>query len=241
MKPLTYGLLILSQVLAKSAQVIVPNNLDFPNEGNTVSWPFTLQDLGITSRRYQQVYATSQFLSEAPEGGYINQLWFRQDMFPNSSGFAADFLDSVEINLSITTRSPDSLSPVFSENVGAVSTTVYGPSPLSISTAIGWAIIPLAQPFLYIPAQGNLLLDIRTVDASPYPSPRRTFDAQETLGDSISSVVANDVNASSGSVSSSGLVTLFEIEPIPEPSTWALLSLGLFGIWRFSARRNKSN
>jgi PEP-CTERM motif-containing protein len=232
--------LISFSVLAQAADlfVVAPNDLDFPAEGNTVGWPLTFPELGITSRRYQQVYNSSQFSLIASQGGYIKQIWFREDMAPG--GGAGDFLDSVQINLSITARSPDSLSPIFSENIGTIDTLVYGPSPLQISTAIGWTIIPLAQPFIYIPSKGNLLMDIRTTDATPYPLARRTLDAEDTVGDSISAIMANDVNATSGFVSTSGLVTGFTIEPIPEPSTWALLGLGFFGIWRFLSRRNNS-
>lgn len=236
MKTLIPSLLFLLHTLAQGAQIIVPNNLDSPAEGNTTRWPFTFSDDGITSRRYQQVYDASQFASIGSQGGYIDQLWFRADMVA-FGGNASDFLDSVQINLGVTPRSPDSLSAVFSENIGTVYATVYGPSPLTIATQIGWTIIPLTQPFLYVPADGNLLLDIRTIDATPYPFAARTLDGEDTVGDSISAVFASDVNATTGVVSTRALVTLFRVEPIPEPGTWGLLGLGLLGTWRFSRRK----
>lgn len=74
--------------------------------------------------------------------------------------------------LSTTTKTPGGLSAVFAENTGADQTVVYegdyrikvdavpegpGPRPFNV-------LIEFAKPFLYNPAQGNLLVDLR---ASP--------------------------------------------------------------------------
>src|SRR5687768_7948646 len=143
MKPI-HGLLVLLLELpatAADADLVVPNNL-LSREGNSSHWPFTFQNIGITSRRYQQVYDASQFGFISPAGGYIKEIWFRADNYQNF-GHANEALDSVQINFGITVRSPDSLSPVFSQNVGNVYTTVYGPSSLFVSTPTGWTLIAL--------------------------------------------------------------------------------------------------
>lgn len=227
----TLVLVLLLPLNASCVEFIVP-----VDRGNSSGWPFTFEEFGIVSRRYQQVYDASAFSSIVPEGGTITHLFF-----PIESLGYTPLLRSVEIELSTTSREPDSLSPLFAENAGGDKTIVYGPSALVIQNSFnGNTLITFTQPFFYLPQNGNLLLDIRTFEGGPFPDPPmpRRLDAEDTLGDSVSAVMANDVNAPSGFLSTSGLITGFEIVPIPEPSTWALLGLGLFAMWRFSIRRN---
>src|SRR5688572_31741042 len=87
--------------------LVAPNNLDTP-EGNRANWPFTFEEFGINSRRYQQVYDASQFASIRPQGGYIKQLYFREGG-PLGPGDTSEYLASVQINLGITLRAPDNL------------------------------------------------------------------------------------------------------------------------------------
>ena len=236
MKTLPFLIFLLSFSSAETADVffVAPNHLQTAN-GNSDGWPFSFPELEIDSRRYQQVYDASQFAIMGPNGGYIKQLLFRE-----GSRGANRFLPSVQIDLGTTPRIPDGLSPVFSENIGDVYTTVYA-SSLSVSTPGGWAVITLSQPFFFSPTQGNLLMDIRTFTSSE-PDPFMLFptlDAEDTLADSISAVMANDVNALSGVVTTHALVTGFIVEPIPEPGTWVLLGLGLLGIRHFLRRKSK--
>lgn len=230
-------LLLANIVQAADVQVVVPSHLGGAVGGNSALWPFTFEELRIESRRYQQVYDASQFGAIASQGGYIKQLWFREG--GSNPGDTSEFLPSVQINLGVTSRAPDALSPLFAENIDGIYTVVYA-SSLQIETQIGWTIITLAQPFFYSPEAGNLLLDIRTF-ASGGPTNSiddlPALDAEDTLGDPVSSVFASDVNATSGFISTLGLVTQFRIEPIPEPSTWVLLGLGLLGMWRFLRRK----
>jgi len=95
-----------------------------------------------------------------------------------------------------------------------------------------FSFIFLPTPFYYDPSQGNLLLDFRNFGGgtTSYGQPPFTgpayVDAANILGDRVSSVFANDVNAAFGTPSTLGLVTVFAITAVPEPSTWALLILG---------------
>ena len=84
-------------------------------------------------------------------------------------------MPSVQVNLSTTTRGPDQLSSMFSENVGANDTVVYS-GQLNTDliggkyggpTSWDFEIYPLAKAFLYNPDAGNLLLDVRIFQGNP--------------------------------------------------------------------------
>src|SRR5687768_4301567 len=136
MKTITCLLLVLFCFYGRGADVriVAPNNFDTA-EGNSTHWPFTFEEFGIGSRRYQQVYDASQFSAIGPQGGYIKELWFREGG-RLGAGDTFEFLPSVQINLGVTPRVPDSLSPVFSENIGTAYSTVYGAAPLQVWTAM---------------------------------------------------------------------------------------------------------
>jgi len=93
------------------------------------------------------------------------------------------------------------------------------PQPLSVG-------IQLAHPFYYNPASGNLLLDIKSM-GGPGTS---LMDASDIVGDSLSSVSVYGADLPSGLADSRGVATVFIFEPVPEPSTIALLAGGLLGL-----------
>ena len=75
--------------------------------------------------------------------------------------------------LALTTASPNALNATFAANVGADDAVVFGPGPLTISSAFTGppagpkdfdVLIPLDRTFPYDPSQGNLLLDVRVFD-----------------------------------------------------------------------------
>ena len=167
-------------------------------------------------------------------------LYFRTDerslpIFGNAS------FSDVEFRFSTTSRQPDGLSTLFSENIGPDETTVFGRGPLNLNWSQGSFVtgIPLNQPFLYNPAAGNLLLDMRNYGSGDIPS----LDAFAVLGDSVSSVSTGfGADRPTGGLATHGLATLFwvDVVPIPEPSTTALLLLGLIGLSWKSRRSFKS-
>ena len=156
--------------------------------GNTaVATPF----FSPASTRYQQVYHTSEFDDINQGGGWITELAFRFE-----GRIFYTWSPSVQINLSTTARMPDGLSTTFAENVGADDQVIYGPGSLWIEGVVesprGFPdVIQLDEPFLYDPAQGNLLMDVRvnedfSVDGfGPF-----VMDASEVYGDSVSAVSA---------------------------------------------------
>ena len=87
-------------------------------------------------------------------------------------------------------------------------------------------LIVLEEPFLYDPAQGNLLMDVR-VTADFYVDSLDPFamDASNVFGDSVSAVSGSD--SSSGSLYTIGLVTALVVTPVPEPGVVTLFIVSL--------------
>jgi hypothetical protein len=207
--------------------IIAPSSAT-SSEGNSYQVPL---DTG-GPERFQQVYSSTLF-GGFPQGVSIGEISFRAD---GPTGNSFDYtLSSVEIHLSTTSKGPDGLSAVFGDNVGLDDRIVIA-SPFrlmgdggGVGFLGGWSsgLDFTAQPFLYNPAMGNLLLDIKVFNGA-HTSP---FDAINATGDSVSSVFAYGAQMpTSGQTSSLGLATLFAVQPIPEPSTVALLVAGLVGL-----------
>lgn len=210
-----------------------PFGVSFPTGWRSFDGPeFSLEPLNAfsgTSVRYQQVFQPVAFTGV---GGGASAFWveamaFRLDA-TNGTSFSAGL--DIQVNLSTTTRGPDGLSTLFSENIGTDDTAVYPRDslPLSVTYLPGFSPQPesirigFVHPFYYDTNQGNLLLDIRT-----YRTGNVSFmDAVSVAGDYVSRVWANLVSAESGVADTLGLVTLFSVTPIPEPATWALLLSG---------------
>jgi hypothetical protein len=176
--------------------------------------------------RMQQVYGSGDF-GAVGSGAYVTEIAFQYafELFGARGGTASNVL----ITMSTTQKQPDALSRTFAENIGADERVVYGTAPVVLPPGdrTGFDVfIKLTNPFFYNPTSGNLLLDIRNFGGISDPG-MWAFDAQEVVGDSVSRLWANDPNASvEDFVDSVGLVTRFTFEPIPEPSTAALLVLG---------------
>jgi hypothetical protein len=176
--------------------------------------------------RFQQVYDHSDFSLISTGGGWVTTIAFRGD---ESLGGGFGQVTNFQINLSTTPRGPDGLSSVFAENPGVDEKIVLGPSRAAMFSSPGDYLIRLSltDPFFYNPAAGNLLMDIRNYSGIDYFGGMAfSLDAQSTVGDSVSSVYALNVNASSGTAVTGGLLTEFVVTPVPEPSTYALASLG---------------
>jgi hypothetical protein len=224
-------------------------------EGNSSGGGFVV--LGGFSARYQQVYDASVFGALGTEGGYIDAIGFRAD---GPLGYVyGSIISNLTVSFSTTTREVDSLSTSFADNVGPNDTVAFGPGrfafvsgsspnpgPNPFHPALN--LLTLDRPFYYDPSAGNLLLDVRDYSGAYTLSPGlgrepAPFDGVQYSWDGTSSVMAYDVNSSSGVASTFGLATWFVAEPIPEPSTGALLLLGAtcFAFVRTrAARRAKS-
>jgi hypothetical protein len=128
-----------------------------PVIGDTYSLlPFALKVSGLDSMRYQQVFTSEPFMAFNSKGVLIQRIGFSANY--SYSGPFSSSQPSFQMNLSTTTRGPDNLSLMFSENVGADDTVVFGPGPLDWpSECCGSFLysVDLDTPFYYYPAQGN--------------------------------------------------------------------------------------
>ena len=199
-------------------QLVVPNGLTNV-EGNSSS----SEIFSTTTARLQQVYAASEFMSVSAPTCRIDAISFRFDG-SSTQGFLG--FRSVTMSLSTTTRSPDSLSPVYDDNAGPDAVLVFGGMHGFFATNTSTMPrsfelrIPLTTPFFYEPAKGNLSLGLITsAGATAF-----LLDAQNIPGDGVGRVIGG--NTLSGAVDTLGFVTRFEITAIPEPSVIALFCAG---------------
>ena len=206
-------------------------------EGNTHNYyPF---DIGATmgagdSQRYQQAYGASDFAGITGPV-FITKIAFRPDAFIGRA-FSLTLTD-IQINLSTITLGPDGLSLVFANNLGLDDTIVFARGPLSLSSnftgPVGGpmdfdVVITLTTPFLYDPAAGNLLMDVRNFGGGM----TTVLDTEVAAGDSIGRVHTNIdspglVNSPTAANSdTAGLVTQFTHSPVPEPGSACLFVIG---------------
>jgi len=207
---------------ASGQQIVVPNALAAVEGGTSNSFPFSA--FTPVSQRYQQVYAASDFgalTGPTP----LTQLRFR----PNATSTFTPWSNTAtfEVRFSVTPTAPDALSTTFATNVGAGETVVYSGSA-TISTGQSGpvtgplnfdVILTLQTPFVYNPASGNLLMDVKREGTSLASS--RFLDAHNVAGDPISRVVSvTNSSDVTGTATSFGLVTQFVFTP-PTPSCYA--------------------
>ncbi len=217
-------LLLTPGVGARAATIVVPNSLENVEGNSNNIIPFEISQ----PRRYQQIYDASQF-NQLAGPTQILQIAFRLD-----GGISGAFLGSIpdiRISLSTTASAPDHLSNTFATNVGSDATVVFN-GPLTLSSPntgpVGgpkpFDLVATPQvAFFYDPESGNLLLDIETPSGGSRTS--FGFDAQASLGDSVSRAFGSFGSATASNVDTFGLVTQFTF--VPEPSTLTLLGFGL--------------
>ena len=216
----------ISLLLAPLAQAVdsfvVPNSSEAVEGDSSNVIPFSNSG-GDT--RYQQVYLDD----DIPLGPFpIYGIAFRPDALQQSFDYE---IPDVEIFLG-TTAQGTNLNTEFALNVGDPYTLVAsGPLPLA-SAASGPVGGPLAfdieiwfdQPFAY--TSGNLLLDVFVQPYDSAGSP--VFDAVNFGADPVgrafsAAFTGGNVNATTGTADTQGLVTKFML--VPEPAGAALAAI----------------
>ncbi len=207
--------------------------------------------------RYQQVYSSSFFAAVAPQQ-LIQSIAFRpkQGAFGTFISGTVTFSD-LRVSLSTTPREaninfPGGLNSDLATNVGADAQEVFS-GPITFTTDRMLFDndvedfdfkINFMNPFFYQPSMGNLLLEVIIpvgVSASS------NFTQLDSIIGGVTSfpgktgmASATDANLSDGisvgSNSNTGLVTQFEVTPVPEPATVAFFT-GLAAVGGYRRRR----
>ena len=170
-----------------------------PNNAATVQTGSGIEDTFLKVERIQTVYGASQFPSYPI---LITELRWRPSTL--TGGSLTDAVSNIQIDLSTTSAHADSLDFTYAHNVGFDVTTVFnGPATVATSfttltngTKAFDISIPLQRPFLYDPAKGNLLIDVRNFFGGS------TFlytDGLAISGDSVSRIVNDSADATSAS------------------------------------------
>jgi hypothetical protein len=229
--------LFVTEAGAATVAIVVPNGLGGV-EGNTDNgYPFSIGG----AMRYQQIFGASGFSALPPGGGLITKIAFRTDGVYGAT-FSTTTPD-VRISLSTSLAVVDGLNQDLLANIGADNTVVWPRGPLALSGSGGSSpnpfdvVITLTTPFLYNPANGNLLMDIQNFTGVFTPQ----FDASNITGDGTSRIYnvsdANATMASPASTDSIGMVAQFTFQPVPEPSVAMLLLPAVLALSKALRRR----
>jgi hypothetical protein len=225
------------------AQVIVTPNAQASAEGNTA---FVLAPIA-SPFRYMQLISSSEF-SSLTGPVLITALAFRPDA--SQPGPAAALIPGAQFFLSTTSRTVTTLSTTFADNIGPDHTLVAmigagggystGNLPGPGNTRQFDIAFPFTTPFRFDPAAGNLLLETRNPAVV-------LASGQSILGDAFEDTSPNapgrsvfgsgSMTAASGNLQTAGLVTRFDYQAVPEPSSLALFGAGLAGGWLVHRRR----
>ncbi|MBB6053134.1 hypothetical protein [Armatimonas rosea] len=200
---------LFSRSSAPAQTIVVPNNFaNTETEYMLGTAPFN------NPSRYQQIFDANQFPA-SPGGILISKIAFRP-------GFAQESfrrkITSIQFNLSTTKQSLNGLDAAFSRNIGGNEAVVYRGSitfRASVTNRKGAfnydILVTLEKPFLYNPADGNLLLDIRDFTGDGI-----AFFVASTV-DATTRLVYADTNptlAQAGRVQPGGMITQFTYTPV---------------------------
>ncbi len=220
---------------AASALVLPPGD-DLPAGDVVNAFPIG----GTTPGRYQQVYSGASF-PDAPQI-LISAISFRtdrvtQDRVPEQfEGFVQD----IDFLLSTTSAGADELSRRYAENSGVDESLVFsGFLPLGIlgpgapeNPSAFHVNVPFDELFLFDPAAGNLLVEVRNRTGTNLPFGNAIFfDAVDSGADGTSRVFeffdGEGAQVEVGQIDSLGLVTRFHFTVVPEPSPGLLVAIGI--------------
>jgi hypothetical protein len=219
------------------AQVIVVPNALATTDGNS----FRDTPAGAVGPfREMRIYDASQFAALSGPV-FITQFALRPDATPGPSGPRALTL---QIFASTTSRSVAGLSRTFAENIGPDNTRVFNGTltwrtdnlPEPGNTRQFDIVHPLTTPFRYDPRAGNLVLDFQIAGITGSAIRVDVEGGDPTIGQLVG---FGSATATTGDVLDSALVAQFTVQPVPEPSTFVLVSLGALGLLGSAWRRRR--
>jgi PKD domain len=166
------------------ATIAPPNYAN--SEGNTSNaFPW---NRGPNSMRIQFVHDSTTFTSQGTSGSIIiHRLRYRPDAGGVNESWGGGSWPNVRIDLATCPFDHLTPSPTFAQNRGADVVTVHqGPVVVTPGNGLGqgqplpfYIDIPLARPFRYDPAQGDLLVDIQ-LDGTGWSGQSRVADHVST-------------------------------------------------------------
>jgi len=172
-------------LLPDAARVVVPNFATNQPGGTAAS---TLR----ASARVQQIYGSNHFRAGTIA---IREIRFRPD--PATMVGTMTAIGDAQINLSTTIIPAESPTSVFTNNAGLDDVTVFrgripvlsGFGPRSDGVQPFDIVIPLDTPYVYEPAVGNLVVDLRNFTGSQAP----LVDTSLRVNDSAGRAFATDL------------------------------------------------
>ena len=224
-----FFLLFLFIMSISATPILVPDSSLSTNEGNT---NFTLPFNQGTSR-YQALYSASLFGSQPLT---ITHMRLRQ-----GTGGSVENLNVTDMTIQISTsqNTVANIDTTFANNIGSDVVDVITPNSNFNLTFPGGSIqnspnsfaeISLLTPFNYDPSMGDLLIDFITAGTI---TNILDLDSTNNFQGVATGLFGFTDTSLTGFVQSSTIIIEFEVSAapsIPEPSTYVLLLLTMFGL-----------
>ncbi len=216
------------------------DTLDVGDAGTYNRFPFGFDSRQPTNYQsgadYQQLYSAQDFTGSPL---LIASLSFATSS-SNSNVVAASY--SLDVHLGVAATAADSPSTTFADNRGASYQDVYSGNYSFVPQKNDTFdfVLNLTNPYLYDPAAGDLLFDVKLTARPVFAGTVLNFDGD--LSDTDSRVYNAASGATTGFTNAFTLYTEFTYtpensnpEPAPEPATAGLLAAAVWALW--AARR----
>ncbi len=195
------------------------------------------------SGRMQQLFAASEFTQG--QALSITQFAFRDDSEDTNLAFDAT-LQNIQVFMDTTPQTIGGISATFANNTNSEQLVYSGPITFHIPADNNTPrcfcyTFPFSTPYVYIPANGNLLIDIKIIlgnDPNNSSLPTLDFARGDTSVMGIAVDYSSSSDASGVAAGNYGWPTQFTFDIVsPEPGSWVLALSGLAAILIIRHRR----